>query len=263
MSTTRFGGGLIGCMLALAAARAAGPAVAVHSGPAPVTLIELFTSEGCSSCPPAEAWLGDLRHAAGLWRDFVPVAWHVNYWDHLGWRDPLADPGHTGRQRRYAAAWGNPTIYTPGLVRNGDEWRPSAAGDPAAGARRTAGGKLDATWTLGGPDGGVCTVEFQPADPADRRRYTAHAVLLGGGIVSAVRRGENAGRTLRHEFVALRLATGPLGGAGANGPHRAELPLPARPDLAATRRALAVWVTAGEDLTPVQAAGGWLGPAGP
>ena len=58
-----------------------------RSGPRPVPLLELFTSEGCSSCPPAEAWLGELRHDPGLWRDFVPVAWHVNYWDRLGWPD--------------------------------------------------------------------------------------------------------------------------------------------------------------------------------
>jgi len=58
------------------------------SRPARVTLVELYTSEGCSSCPPAERWLGELRTAPGLWRDFVPVAWHVDYWNRLGLARP-------------------------------------------------------------------------------------------------------------------------------------------------------------------------------
>lgn len=66
---------------------AAPSAKTFSSGEQPVPLVELFTSEGCSSCPPAEHWLGELREEEGLWRDFVPVAWHVNYWDRLGWPD--------------------------------------------------------------------------------------------------------------------------------------------------------------------------------
>src|ERR1043166_1377606 len=64
-------------------------------------LIELYTSEGCSSCPPAEAWLSKLKTEAGLWKDFVPVAFHVDYWDHLGWRDRFASAVFTERQRAY------------------------------------------------------------------------------------------------------------------------------------------------------------------
>src|SRR4051812_10684196 len=85
----------------------AGPRVAVaeeivlRSGPARVTLVELFTSEGCSSCPPAEAWLGQLRTSPELWKEFVPVAMHVNYWDHLGWRDALAAKTFTDREHVY------------------------------------------------------------------------------------------------------------------------------------------------------------------
>ena len=60
------------------------------SGGTRTHLVELYSSEGCSSCPPAEKWLGDLRDEAELWRDFVPVAFHVVYWDHLGWRDRFA-----------------------------------------------------------------------------------------------------------------------------------------------------------------------------
>ena len=67
------------------------------SGSNQVHLIELFSSEGCSSCPPAEQWLGGLREAPGLWRDFVPVAFHVDYWDRLGWRDRFSSPSYSER----------------------------------------------------------------------------------------------------------------------------------------------------------------------
>src|ERR1700730_3427189 len=73
-----------------------------ESGPTRVHLLELFTSEGCSSCPPAEAWLTQLKQNDGLWRAFVPVAFHVAYWDHLGWRDRFAAKEWTARQQTFA-----------------------------------------------------------------------------------------------------------------------------------------------------------------
>src|SRR5579859_7181132 len=67
-------------------------------------LLELYTSEGCSSCPPAEAWLSRLKGSPVLWKDFVPVAFHVDYWDYLGWRDKLGARQFSERQRAYATA---------------------------------------------------------------------------------------------------------------------------------------------------------------
>ncbi len=84
------------------------------SGPGNVHLLELFTSEGCSSCPPAEAWLSKLKDDPRLWRDFVPLAFHVDYWDGLGWRDPFASKVWTARQYQYSARWKSSTVYTPG-----------------------------------------------------------------------------------------------------------------------------------------------------
>src|SRR4051812_18096726 len=99
--------------------------VKFQSGPAQVALVELYTSEGCSSCPAAEKWLAELRGDAGLWTRFVPVAFHVNYWDHLGWRDVLATKQFTQRQYSYAETWSSGSVYTPCVVRNGAEldWR--------------------------------------------------------------------------------------------------------------------------------------------
>src|ERR1043166_1476275 len=93
-----------------------------QSGPQRVHLIELFTSQGCSSCPSAEAWFSKLKAEPGLWKDFVPLAFHVDYWDRLGWGDPFASKEWTARQYQYSANWKSESVYTPGFVLNGREW---------------------------------------------------------------------------------------------------------------------------------------------
>jgi hypothetical protein len=227
-------------MLGLLVATAAG-APLFTSGPQRTHLLELFSSEGCSSCPPAEQWLGRLRDEPGLWRDFVPVAFHVTYWDRLGWPDQFARPEFTARQYAYSGAWGSSTVYTPGFVLDGKEWQRAAS----------APGKSTAT------DAGILKVEYRD-DGACRVRYSSagdfevHAALLGAGIVSAVRAGENSGRTLRHDFVALLLKTAPLSGGAA------ELTLPKTAGAGMARLGLAVWITRRGELAPVQAAGSWL-----
>ncbi len=238
-------------------AAAAGAEVVIRSGPAPVALIELYTSEGCSSCPPAEKWLGDLKGAPGLWRDFVPIAFHVNYWDHLGWKDALATKNFTAREHAYAEAWRASSVYTPCFVRNGEEWRPR--GGAPEGRSTGNAGTLTVRWHAGDNS---CVVDYAPAastagTAAAKSDFEVSIALLGGGIVTDVRRGENSGRTLRHEFVALRLETAALT-AGEAGARTATLTLPPRSDLNAPRRALAAWVTRRGSLVPVQAAGGWI-----
>src|SRR5499427_2173097 len=126
-----------------------------ESGETQSSLIELFTSEGCSSCPPAEKWLSALKSSQELWKQTVPVAFHVDYWDHLGWRDRFAKPEFTSRQQRYATAWGGDSVYTPSFVVNGKEWRGWFGGDaipitsPKVGVLRVSVGddrKISATF---------------------------------------------------------------------------------------------------------------------
>ena len=83
------------------------------SAPGGTSLLELYSSEGCSSCPPADSWLSSLRGSPGLWTDFVPVAFQVDYWDYLGWRDVLASPEYTARQKSYGR------LVTPQVLLNG------------------------------------------------------------------------------------------------------------------------------------------------
>src|SRR5256885_10643086 len=97
--------------------------VLFEAGPARVHLLELFTSEGCSSCPPADAWFSKLKQSPGLWHDFVPVAFHVDYWDRLGWRDRFASKEWTSRQQAYAVRGNGDSVYTPEFVLDGNESR--------------------------------------------------------------------------------------------------------------------------------------------
>jgi len=106
-------------------------AITFQSATERTALLELYTSEGCSSCPPAETWLSGLKESSRLWKDFVPVAFHVDYWDYLGWRDPWAQRGFSDRQRAYAASWHSENIYTPGFVLNGKEWSDSSGRNSA------------------------------------------------------------------------------------------------------------------------------------
>jgi hypothetical protein len=222
------------------------------SGPARVSLIELYTSEGCSSCPPADQWLGSLRDRQGLWTSFVPVEFHVNYWDSLGWKDRLSTKAFTSRQYAYASSWGSGNVYTPCFVRDGGEWKPSWG---APGASQVNAGLLAVEIA----DDGTCTAEFSPA-PASRIQggYKVHIALLGGGIASRVTAGENSGETLNHEFVVLGLSERVLLTPAVGSPMKATLglPKPSVPD--ATRRAFAAWVTSEDDQASIQATGGWL-----
>ena len=111
-------------------------AVCVATPPArPLHLVELYTSEGCSSCPPAEHWLSSLRAST----TFVPLEFHVDYFDDQGWRDPFSDPRYTARQQRLAKRGTRDQVYTPQIVVDGRPWKtwpkgsPPAPADPAAG----------------------------------------------------------------------------------------------------------------------------------
>ena len=116
---------LLICLPAMfvAAVNAQNTSLTFQSSGKQTALIELYTSEGCSSCPPAETWLSRLKESPGLWKDFVPLAFHVDYWDYLGWGDPWASKSFSDRRRAYAKQWRSDSIYTPGFVLDGKEWR--------------------------------------------------------------------------------------------------------------------------------------------
>lgn len=205
-------------------------------------LLELFTSEGCSSCPPAEAWLSKLKDAPGLWTDFVPLAFHVDYWDRLGWRDPFAAKAWTARQYQYSAFWKSSSVYTPGFVLDGREWRNS--GVPSASSETP--GVLKISFD----NSNRVTANFQPTKP-DGRAFEVHIARLGFEVKIDVKAGENSGRELLHDFVVLALAHAPFTA------DKAEINLPDGPATPA-RQAIVAWITETGAMEPLQAIGGWL-----
>lgn len=218
------------------------------SGPGRTQLIELYTSEGCSSCPPADRWLSTLEDQEGLWRDFVPIALHVDYWDYIGWQDRFASRQFSDRQRRYAAEGGVRVVYTPGVFRDGREWR----GWRGASPERVANARVG-TLTLD-TDGRGYSVRFEPAPGVSAD--TVHVALLGMGLQTEVRAGENRGRTLAHDFVVLALQARDLDARDDALVVSGVLP---RATATAGRLAVAAWVSADPRQAPVQAVGGFLG----
>jgi hypothetical protein len=238
------------CTGLLTGAHARAASVVIEGPATRVQLLELYTSEGCSSCPPADAWLARLAQDRTLWQRVVPVALHVDYWDGLGWRDRFASPSHGARQRAYERAGHANGTYTPGWFVDGREWRGWFARQPLPEAAGGEVGSLRLTM-----DG--ARVEVATAHPAlARRGAVLHVALLGSGLASEVRRGENRGRALSHAFVVLQHVQVPFG-AG-----RGSARLPSWQREPVPRRAIAAWITAAGDPTPLQAVGGWL-PAAP
>lgn len=208
-------------------------------------LLELYTSEGCSSCPAAERWLSQLQRSPRLWKEIVPIAFHVDYWDGLGWPDRFASKAYTARQRSYAAAWGSGTVYTPGFVLDGREWLGRALESIPQPVAVT--GVLSATIH----NSKTVVINYQPGRPG---KWEVHAALLGFGLESDVQAGENSGRKLLHDFVVLADEVKAMS-VDAGAAH-AEIVLPSVGD--ETDLGLAIWVTESGKLEPVQAMGGKL-----
>jgi hypothetical protein len=192
------------------------PAAQKGGARAPV-LVELFTSEGCSSCPPADELLSRLEQTQPVEGALVvPLALHVDYWNYLGWRDPFSAPEFSARQGEYSAAFGRENVYTPQMIIDGVREFPggnaNAARDAIAQAARAPKAAVSIT-RADAEGGGVrlgVSIERLPRASADGPAQVLLAVTESG-LASDVRRGENAGRKLGHVGVVRRLtAVGPV-----------------------------------------------------
>ena len=212
-------------------------------------LLELYTSEGCSSCPPADRWLSQFKSDARLWRQIVPVAFHVDYWNYLGWRDRFSAAEYSARQRNYQQRGYLKGVYTPGLMTNGREWRSWFGIRRLPQPATTEVGVLKARI-----DAQTISAEFTPSQ-AMPQPLLLNVAFLGFDQSSEVASGENTGKKLLHDFVVL---------AWQQYPQRGDEPSWQLPGLETLRPAdasgIALWLTRGDDPTPVQATGGWLQP---
>lgn len=173
------------------AALAGAPGCEVVSGNRLTPVIELYTSEGCSSCPPADQWLSGLKG-----KPVVAQAFHVTYWDYIGWTDRFASQAFTVRQKEVATANGLSGIYTPQLVRNGRDWRnwrlPLQAIDFNVPAR--------AAIVLRNNDGANgFEARVTPSNSAGT--WSAYWTVTEHNHSSRVKAGENSGEFLKHDFV--------------------------------------------------------------
>lgn len=182
------------------------PRCAASSGPMRTSLLELFTSEGCSSCPPADRWLSGLRTGAGGERQWVSLAFHVDYWNGLGWEDRFSKPVYSVRQRWLADLNRSRTVYTPQFVLNGRDWRPSL-GMPETQSNPPAGASL--SLELGRPAAGRLEVRGEARLLSPMPGAQVFLALYENNLTSRIGAGENTGSLLRHDFVVRELV-GPL-----------------------------------------------------
>ena len=183
-----------------------------------VALIELYTSEGCNSCPPADRWLSSLRARGFNAARVVPLAFHVDYWDYLGWRDRFAQARFSVRQRAQSGRGGARSVYTPQLLLNGADFRQSFM-DPefseqlAKANSRTAAAELRLVQRVS-TTGVRIELEGRVIEYSAQKFSDAHVALFENNLGSTVRAGENTGKVLSHDFV-VREMIGPLRADGS------------------------------------------------
>lgn len=200
-------------LLALALKPGPSPAAPMAAAVKAPIVVELFTSQGCSSCPPADALLGELAKRD----DVLPLAFHIDYWDRLGWKDPFSLPEATARQRAYARSLGNGNVYTPQMVVNGAH---DVVGSDRAKVARAIAEAAKATVPL---ELRVVTQSLSVAVGAGMGSGQLWLVSFDPKHETQVRAGENAGRKLVNVNIVRKVE--PLG--AWNGAAQAfEYPLP-------------------------------------
>ncbi|MGC4879311.1 DUF1223 domain-containing protein [Micromonospora sp. DT43] len=178
-----------------------------------VAVVELFTSQGCNSCPPAEELLTEIDHDARTRGDPVfALGFHVDYWDDLGWPDQFADAAYTARQEAYARGFGTGGLYTPQMIVNGTvEFVGSDRRRAASAIASALTSATTAPLTLSVPDvvdGGQMALDYRVQRLP--QRAVVNVAVVQRGLDSEIARGENAGRTLRQDNVVRAFASVPL-----------------------------------------------------
>jgi hypothetical protein len=202
------------------------------SGPATVALIELYTSEGCDSCPPADRWLAEMARRGFGPDKAVGLSLHVDYWDQLGWKDPFARAAFSVRQREQVRLGGGTVSYTPQIMLNGRDYRrwSTASGfvsDIAAINARPSRATISLTLRPGGQATAEITASAAVKDSVAQRHAALFVALYEDGLFTNVTAGENKGVTLRHDRV-VREWFGPLALEGGRIDLRRAIMLPAR-----------------------------------
>ena len=198
------------CTPDVSGAEACRSGVAANSGAASATLVELYTSEGCDSCPPADKWFSTLSYPRDA---VVPLAFHVDYWDYIGWKDRFAKPAFAQRQRDTVSRQGSRTAYTPQVMLDGRDMRAWSHQSQFQTRVREVSSRtpraslaLDAKVADNTVEAGLLATVALPVDRADAALFIA---VTENNLASRVTAGENKGVLLKHDHVVRELI-GPL-----------------------------------------------------
>jgi hypothetical protein len=190
--------------------------------------VELYTSEGCDSCPPADRWLQGLGARGYAPGRVVPLSLHVNYWDYIGWKDPYAQQRFTDRQRKLAQVMKARIIYTPQVLLQGRDFRGwgSPAFDEAVTRINAQAPRASIALALeaGQPDMLAVRVQAELLGPGAESDAVLYLASYENRLVSRVAAGENRGRTLSHDYVVLEWV-GPIAFNRGRAEERREVPL--------------------------------------
>lgn len=215
--------------------------------------IELYSSQGCSSCPPAEEWLNKFATKESkikLWKDIIPINFHVDYWDYLGWQDPFADSRFSARQWQYVQHKHVKQVATPAFIVNGKNWHGWFNGDNLLIKRTPNNNKLSANIELDS-----ITVKYAPAI-TNATSLTFHIALLGFNQKTKVVQGENHGRYLTHDFVVIGYQEGRLKKHLDQYQQTVALNKPEK--FHSDKQAIVVWVSEENNPKPIRVIADWL-----
>lgn len=176
-----------------------------------IAVLELYTSEGCSSCPPADRWLSGVAHQYAP-EGVVALGFHVDYWDYIGWKDEFGRAAYSKRQHDVAAANKSRIVYTPQVVLNGRDYRAWSSGALGREVARLKGqpARADIRLALDAAGTGLAArVEASVPNPADRAGAVLYLALTQNHLVTPVKAGENSGVILKHDHV-VREWVGPI-----------------------------------------------------
>lgn len=229
-------------------------AMELQSSEKSASLVELYTSESCSSCPPAEKWLNSLKDSATLWQDYVPVEFHVDYWNYLHWKDKYSSAEFSKRQREYHKKIKG-GVYTPQVIANGKNvrnWRRKSLTKKSPHKKQAGILKSNIDFKKG-----RIKVDFDPKrDRSLGSSYYCNFALMSGGIETKVKSGENSGRSLKHEFVVRKFRKNELSKKGSK--YSCEMRLPNNVLSNLKSPSVAVWVSSESTVEVLAATGNWV-----
>ncbi|NCP66082.1 MAG: DUF1223 domain-containing protein [Paraglaciecola sp.] len=224
----------------------------------PIKVLEVYSSQGCSSCPPAERWVSQFVDSPALFTQVFPLVFHVDYWDYIGWSDPFASAQFSQRQQLYKQKGAIGSVYTPGFVVNGKEWKGWFAQPSSTRALLALPGIANPDTLHVALKGNTLAIEIQDIHGESNNvgdKYTnanLNIAVLGMGLSTPVTRGENARQTLVEDFVVLEFLQ-------FHWPLDQSLTLNLPSTLAnAPRYAVVVFLSESNNQRPLLAAGGLL-----